>query len=293
MSGTYVGGGLEDVCAAVATDGGGNVYVAGHTGSSGWVDGGGDTTQNGQRDAFVVKFSPSGDHLWSTFLGGESEDDASGIALDGAGNVLVSGSTSSSGWVSGGWDVVRNRGWDGDPQWPRDGFVVKLSPAGAHVWSSYLGGANDDLAHDIAVDAWGGVCVVGATVSPGWVSGGWRPVFGGSVWEDGFLVKLSSAGAHQWSTFMGGGGDDYAHSVTTSSGGDILVAGATKSPGWVSGGWNTTYNAGGNGYDTGHSDAFAVRFSPSGAHLWSTYLGEAGQDVGRGIAEAPGGDVIV
>ena len=206
MSGTYVGGGLEDVCAVVATDGGGNVYVAGHTGSSGWVGGGGDTTQNGQRDAFVVKFSPSGDHLWSTFLGGESEDDASGIALDGAGNVLVSGSTSSSGWVSGGWDVVRNRGWDGDPQWPRDGFVAKLSPAGAHVWSSYLGGANDELAHDIAVDAWGGVCVVGATVSPGWVSGGWRPVFGGSVWEDGFLVKLSSAGAHQWSTFMGGGG---------------------------------------------------------------------------------------
>lgn len=102
MSGTYVGGGLEDVCAVVATDGGGNVYVAGHTGSSGWVGGGGDTTQNGQRDAFVVKFSPSGDHLWSTFLGGESEDDASGIALDGAGNVLVSGSTSSSGWVSGG-----------------------------------------------------------------------------------------------------------------------------------------------------------------------------------------------
>jgi len=71
--------------------------------SSGWVSGGWDTSHNGSYDGFVAKFSPAGEHLWSSYVGGGDYDDSSGIAADSAGNVLVTGMTWSSGWASGGW----------------------------------------------------------------------------------------------------------------------------------------------------------------------------------------------
>ena len=65
---------------------------------------------------------------WSTYLGGNSADSGSGIAVDSAGNVLVSGTTQSSGWISGGFDTSHNGG--------PDAFVAKLSPAGDHLWTT-------------------------------------------------------------------------------------------------------------------------------------------------------------
>ena len=64
-----------------------NVLVAGETRSSGWVSGGFDTSfgapfGGNDPDAFVVKLSPTGDHLWSTYLGGTFGDSGKGIALD-------------------------------------------------------------------------------------------------------------------------------------------------------------------------------------------------------------------
>jgi hypothetical protein len=77
----------------------------------GWVSGGFDTTHNGADDAFVAKLSPSVAHLWSAYLGGSSMDDGYGIAVDGSGNIVVTGFTYSSGWVSGGFDTT--------PSWRR------------------------------------------------------------------------------------------------------------------------------------------------------------------------------
>ena len=127
--GTYLGGTGYDDPYGIAVDSSGNVYVTGYTNSSGWVNGGWDTILN-NTDAYVVKLSAAGAHLWSTYLGGTSSEQGDGIAVDSSGNVYATGWTTSFDWVSGGWDTSYASMWSGGSS---DGYVVKLSPAGAHL----------------------------------------------------------------------------------------------------------------------------------------------------------------
>lgn len=94
---------------------------------------------------------------WGTYLGGMVGENGRGIAVDSAGNILVAGNTGTPGWVSGGYDTSYCDA--------TDAFVAKLSPTGSHVWSSYLGGSDDDYGFGIAVDAADHVLVVGSTKS--------------------------------------------------------------------------------------------------------------------------------
>ncbi|MCY2954343.1 MAG: SBBP repeat-containing protein, partial [Planctomycetota bacterium] len=272
---TYLGGSGDDQGGSIAVDGSGNVLVTGYTSSSGWTSSGFDTSFNGGHDAFVAKLSPSGGHLWSTYLGGNSYDYGYGIAVDGSGNVLVTGRTVSSGWTSGGFDTSYN--WNGDA------FVAKLSPSGAHLWSTYLGGIDTDEGYGIAVDGAGNVLMTGRTVSSGWTSGGFDTSFNGD--RDAFVAKLSPSGELLWSTYLGGNGGDDGTGIAVDGSGNVLVTGSTNFSGWTSGGFDTSFN--------GISDAFVAKLSPSGGHLWSTYLGGSGDDQGGSIAVDGSGNVLV
>lgn len=272
---TYLGGSDFDRGGHIAVDTMGNVLVTGYTWSSNWVSGGFDTSLNGAPDGFVAKLSPTGDHLWSTYLGGSKYDSGFGIAVDSAGNVLVTGATDSSNWASGGFDTSFNGG--------RDVFVVKLSSTGDHLWSTYLGGSAEEYGYSIAVDSAGDVLVTGYTESSGWVSGGFDTSF--SVGPDAFVAKLSATGAHLWSTYLGGSGNDFGNDIAVDTMGNVLVAGYTRSSGWVSGGFDTSFN--------GELDAFVVKLSPSGAHLWSTYVGGDRDDYGNGIAVDSAGNLLL
>ncbi|MFH0964927.1 MAG: SBBP repeat-containing protein, partial [Planctomycetota bacterium] len=263
---TYLGGSGVETGRGVAVDDDGNVLVTGHTYSSGWVAGGFDTSYNGDADVFVAKLSPSGTHLWSTYLGGASEDIGYGVTADGDGNVLVTGYTNSSNWVTGGFDTKYNGG--------QDTFVAKLSPSGAHLWSTYVGGSAYEIGCGVAADASGNVLVTGETSSSGWVSGGFDTSYNGTF--DVFVAKLSPLGAHLWSTYLGGGSEEIGYGVAADGPGNVLVTGWTYSSGWVSDGFDTDYDGG--------QDAFVVKLSPSGAHVWSAYLGGSGLETGRGVA---------
>ncbi len=240
---TYFGGTSGDNSMDVATDSTGNVYVCGMTHSNYWgVSGGWDTSYNvGDWDGFLIKFSSTGSHLWSTYLGGAVAEQAFGTTTDSTGNVYVCGSTESSGWVSGGWDTSFNGGTE-------DGFLVKLSSAGGHLWSTYLGGTSAGCASSVAADSSGNVYIGGSTGSSGWVSDGWDTSYNGGT-RDGYLVKLNSTGGHLWSTYLGGTNEDTVSNVTTDSTGSIYLCGGTKSDNWgVSGSWDTTYGGNAN-YD--------------------------------------------
>jgi len=119
---TYLGGSGEDQANAVAVDGAGNAYVAGETWSSDFptqvaLDG----ALGGFEDAFVAKLNPSGSALvYATYLGGSEDDDATSVAVDGAGNAYVVGGTYSS-------DFPTVAPLDGSFRGVRDGFVAKLS----------------------------------------------------------------------------------------------------------------------------------------------------------------------
>jgi hypothetical protein len=145
-------------------------------------------TQNSATgDAFVAKLSGSGAHLWSTYLGGKDDEQGIGIAANGGGDVFVTGSTESSGWVSGGLDVTYNGGFDGDA------FLVKISGSGAHLWSTYLGGSEDDRGVGIAADGAGNVYVTGSTTSTNWISDGFDTTYNGS--GDAFVAKIQDGSA--------------------------------------------------------------------------------------------------
>jgi len=277
---TYLGGSDHDWGYGIAVDASGNAYATGYTYSSGWVSGGWDTSRE-NTDVYVVKLDTAGAHLWSTYLGGTGIDYGYGIAVDASGNAYATGNTYSPGWVSGGWDTSFGGG--------NDGYVVKLNTAGAHLWSTYLGGTIYDEGYGIAVDSDGNVYATGYTNSSDWVSGGWNTTHNGAYDYDGYVVKLDTTGAHLWSTYLGEMGADEGYGIAVDSNGNVYATGYTDSSGWVSGGWDLTRNG-----DDYSSDGYVVKLSTTGAHLWSTYLGATYEpDESCGIAVDASGNIYV
>jgi len=213
---------------------------------------------------------------WGTYMGGESTEDAYGVAVDSQGNVYVVGSTTTSAapWVGGGWDAAYGGG--------ADGWLVKLTPAGAHVWSTYLGGDDADYAMDVAVDGADNLYVFGFSSSAGWVADGLDTSFNGQ--SDAFVVRLTSAGAHVWSTYLGGAGSESGLGGALDPSGNILIVGDTTSTGMGTGG-DTVFE--------GASEGYAVKLTPACALVWSTYVGGTGSDRCRDIAVDGAGNVFL
>ena len=159
-----LGGAGQDYAAAVATDSKGNRYVAGLTYSPDFpVTPGALQTKIGSvgtSDAFVAKFAPDGTLLWSTYLGGCCDDWATGVAVDAAGNVLVTGWTRSVDFPV--YHAAQPTLNSGVSAGRFDAFVAKLDPTGTKLlYSTFLGSDGDDGASGIAVDAAGNAYVTG------------------------------------------------------------------------------------------------------------------------------------
>ena len=127
---------------------------------------------------------------------------------------------------------------------------MKLDTAGAHLWSTYLGGGDYDRGSGIAVDSNGNVYATGYTWSPGWVSNGWDTSNNDDGYDDsdGFVVKLNTAGTHLWSTYLGGTDYEDGSGIAVDSGGNIYATGITESSGWMNGGWDITLDGYSDGY---------------------------------------------
>jgi hypothetical protein len=189
---TFLGGTSGEAATAIAVDSAGATYVAGDTLSYDFptTPGAFDTSYNGGDDAFVTKLDASGSALvYSTFLGGTNVDNADAIAVDSAGAAFAAGWTKSSDFPTtpGAFDTSYSGGVYGG-----DAFVTKLDASGsALVYSTFLGGKNDDYAYAIAVDSAGAAYVAGYTSSsdfpttPGAFDTSWN---GG--YYDAFVTKL-------------------------------------------------------------------------------------------------------
>ena len=186
---TFLGGSGNDEGFGIAVDGNGSAYVTGKTGSLDFpmTVGAFHTTSGGGTDAFVTKLDPSGSALvYSTFLGGNNTDEGHGIALDAAGSAYVTGVTASADFpvTAGTFDAT----FGGNT----DAFVAKINPSGsALVYSTYLGGANQDQGNGIAVDATPSAYVTGYTFSDDFpvTSGALQSVRRGDF--DAFVAKIS------------------------------------------------------------------------------------------------------
>jgi len=219
----------------------------------------------GQYDPrYVLTIDPT--LVWNAFLGGTGYDEGWSIAVDGSGNVYVTGDSN----VSWGSPV---RAYDSDI----DSFAAKLDSAGALTWNTFLGGTGTDIGHAIAVDGNGDIYVAGSSNAT-WGS----PETAYDSFYDGFAAKLDSSGALTWNTFLGGAGIDYGAGLAVDVGGNVYVAGYSNVT------WGTPVQA----HSTGQ-DAFAAELDPSGALTWSTFLGGSSDDFGYGIGVDSSGNVYV
>jgi len=178
---TYLGGDGSDSGRGIAVDGVGSAYVIGNTQSTDFPTR--DPLQGDQPvgDAFVTKLAPSGGLVYSTYLGGNDVDDGIAIAVDGSGRAYATGRTLST-------DFPTRHPYQTD-QPARDAFVTQLAPSGSTlVYSTYLGGAGDELSPAIAVDNVGSAYVTGTTDSADFPTQ--DPYQEDQPLEDVFVTKL-------------------------------------------------------------------------------------------------------
>jgi len=283
---TYLGGSGVDQGKSVAVDASGNIYVAGATTSSDFPTTVGvvQSSLNGGNDVFVTKLDPNGGALvYSTYLGGSGDEQATHIAIDSAGNSYVTGVTGSTNFPTTLGALQTSL------LGSNDAFVVKLDSTGtALVYSTYLGGSDVDLGNSIAVDSSGNVYLVGQTVSTDFPisAGAFQTTPGGD--GDAFVTKLSGDGATLvYSTLLGGSASDQGTGIAVDAAGAAYVTGTTSSTDFPT--TNPLQAA-----IAGSSDAFVTEVSPDGTSLiYSTFLGGTDSDAGADIVLDSAQDAFV
>ena len=289
---TYFGGGGDDLGSSIAVDGSNNIYISGTTGSSNFPTQGPAFPNNkGLSDIFVTKINAAGTAiLYSTYVGGSGLDRGDGLAIDSSGNAYVVGrvgDTSIDFPTTAGALATTYRGGD------FDGVVFKLNAAGnALVYSTFLGGEDNDSTEGIAVDSTGNAYITGGTRSSGFplTANAFQSFRAGDT--DAFFSKLNSSGsAMLYSTLLGGISTDRGSGVVIDSAGNAYIAGYASSPDFP------TQNAF-QGFSGGSFDAFIAKIDPSASGsasmLFSTYLGGIGDDKAFGIAiDGVGNDIYV
>jgi hypothetical protein len=218
---------------------------------------------------------------YSTYLGGSGADYGWGIAVDGSGYVYAAGST-----ISTDFPCLNHYQTDpGDAHW--DVFVTRIdtsqSGSASLIYSTYLGGGHRDTCESIAVDDYGNAYVTGMTTSGNYPT--LNQFQSDQGIGDGFVTKLdtnqSGASSLIYSTYLGGGIEEYAHEIAVDNSGCAYVTGHTWS-------WNfPTRNAYQSGVK-GNRDAFLSKIdttkSGNSSLIYSTTLGGYSWDEGQGIA---------
>ena len=250
---TYLGGVGNDAPGNITVDPTGSAYITGQTSQLDHslekyptTPGAWDTTLAGQ-DAFVTKLNPTGTALvFSTYLGGSSNEGAGGLALDASQNVVVGGATNSSNFPTtpGAYSTTPLNG----------GFLTKLNSAGSGlVYSTFLAAPTGSL---LMLDASGSAYIAGSSASPiaGITADALDPTFNA---REAFIQKYNSSGsALLYGSYLGGSGDDYGQAIGLGAPDQVYVAGSTESPDFPTtpGAYDTTYNG-------GISDGFLTKIS--------------------------------
>lgn len=217
----------------------------------------------------------------ATLFGGTGEDRAHGMAVDAHGSIYLTGPIQSQDFPTTADALNRT---------PTGIYLAKLSPAGALLYSTFIGasgGAN--YAHGVAVDKDGCIYVAGNTTNPKFPTtpGAFQTVMKGPTdanasHGDAFVIKLSPTGDRIiYATFLGGSGPDICGKIAVDAEGNAYVVGCTSSADFpVTPGALQPAFHGGETEPTGRGDLFVAKLSPDGRTLiYSTYIGGAGTEV--------------
>ena len=219
---------------------------------------------------------------YSTYLGGNSSELGTGVAVDSLGNAYVTGTTDSPNFPTANALQPALAG--------QNVFITKINASGtALVYSTYLGGSGSDVGESIAVDASGNAYVTGDTSSQNFpTTNALQPTHSGGF-TDVFITKINASGAAlDYSTYLGGSSEETGNAIAVDASGNAYVTGFTESPNFP------TANALQPTYGGGFIDAFVAKIDASGTALvYSSYLGGIFDDYGSGIAVDASGNVYV
>ncbi len=292
---TFLSGNNGSVGRGIAVDDSSGVYVTGRADSADFpTKNAFQSAHGGNTDVFVAKIDPTqsgaASLIYSTLLGGSSDENGEDVAVDSSGAAYVTGQTLSTNTTGTLFPIRGAAQSSPGANGSRDAFVAKIDPSlvggPSLIYSTFLGGSGveNSTVEDggIAVDSLGAAYVTGATVSADFpvTAGAYQSV--AASLGDAFLVKLNPAGdLFLYSTYLGGSASDKGTAVAVDSSGRAYVTGYTGSADFPIADAFQVLNNGGQ-------DAFVTQIDPSqsgNASLgYSTYLGGNSVDWGYGIA---------
>lgn len=330
---TYFGGSGSDSARSIALDTNGFIYIAGQTMSGGLA-----TSNAFQKsfsggslsgDAFIAKFDNQGSNLiYFTYLGGSADDSAASIAVDGAGDVFVTGFTDSVNFPTTTNALYRSiSGTSTSAGYFRDAFVTELNPGGSNLlYSTYLGGSGPDEGEGIALDSSNNIYVTGYTGSPDLqVSsnacqqhlGYTYSIYTTYLYANAFLAEIGASGTNLlYLSYLGGTNLDVGEGIAVDGSNYVYITGYTASTNFptihaifqqfvrtngvgttnqvVVTNWVNGSLLNGSATPPANYDAFVAKFTPSCTNLvYSTLLGGTNDDEAYSIAADGSGDAYV
>lgn len=272
---TYYGGSGRESATSCVLDGKGNLYLAGETSSTNFTSivttTGFRQRNSGKEDLFLVKFTTAGSRVWGTYYGGSEYDGSASCAVDGVGDIFLSGLTYSGTLISTSNSHQKIYGGNGD------GVITKFTPACERLWGSYFGGEEYDRIYSTTTDANGNLLAAGTTASiTGITKDALQPEFGGGCC-DALVLKMASGGSLVWATYFGGIEQEKAEGISCDAKKDVYIAGYS--------GTSTGISQQGfqNDYGGGYSDAILFKLLSTGLLEWCSYLGGIDTDFGLSV----------
>lgn len=265
---SYYGGNEADEARSIAIDKDDNFYIFGYTlstdlstNSNSFQD-----SLKGSFDAFVTKFDSSGNHVWTTYLGGSNVEIAATIKITYDNKLILLGYTNSNDFpTTPGAYQTSNAG-------QYDVFVTKIDTSGQLIWSTLFGGMGGELGIDLSIDLNNNLLVGGQTNSSNFpfTSGAFQPLPLGS--NDAFVAKFNSNGQLIWASCYGGTSIEDAHAITSDYENNVIITGMSNSN-------DLTISANAlQSNNNGFFDIYIAKFSSNGNFLWGTYFGGSNYD---------------
>ncbi len=275
-----MGGAASDQPGGIAVDASGNVDVVGTFSGSANFGGATLTVTGGSNvDMFVAQYNgATGAHQWSKGFGGVYTDQAKGVAVDGAGNVYLTGFFEGTVDFGGGPLSVP---FTSD----LDVFITKFTSAGAYTWAKHWTNTGNDRGYGIAVDAGGNVAIAGSFSNS--INFGGGNLVSPNAMTDVFVADFTTNGAYRWQRSFGApDADEGARGVAVDAAGNVVVVGAS-----------------GKGFDFGNgtvvpgfgsSDGFVAKYAAAnGAYQWAARLGGLNNDYANSVAVDSAGNILV
>ena len=275
------GSGNDDSGYGVAVDASNNVIVTGVF--VGRVSFGGtalySSNSSSGNSTFVAKYAPDGTHVWSKSFSpttsNNGPDAGYAVAVDGSGNVLVTGSFQGTEYFDGVTGITSSG-------LSEDIYVAKLAAAnGSYQWVRSFGNTGSDRGYGVAVDGSGNVVITGYFAGSVGFGGGVPLTSAGPM--NVFLARYSPAGAYEWAQAFTGTGVNTGYGVAVDGSNNVIVTGS----------FQTTTNFGGALLTSlGRSDIFVAKYSPAGGVLWAHRYGSTSDDIGYRVAADGSGNAV-